>query len=73
MYTEKDSYLCVPVSLYVLILSYNKWVLSKFNRSKVGWLFFKRLSKFNYINYPLALCSLFLNTDEVFSYFVTFQ
>lgn len=64
---KKDSYLCVPVSLYVLILSYNKWVLSKFNRSKVGWLFFKRLSKFNYINYPLALCCLFLNTDEMFS------
>lgn len=57
MYTEKDSQLCVLASLYILILSYNKWVLSKFvNINKSGCLlFFKCLSEFNYLHYPTAL------------------
>lgn len=36
MYTEKDSYLCVYASLFVLILSYNKWVLSKFVNTNIS-------------------------------------
>lgn len=41
MYTEKDSQLCLLASLYILILSYNKWVLSKFvNINKSGCLLF---------------------------------